>query len=72
MTAPGATPPAIINALRLATSEVMKDTAFQAELQALSIDPIADSTPESAKQYIRQELAKWGPIVRATGVKLEQ
>lgn len=72
VTAPGATPPVIIQALRVATGDVMKDTAFQAELQALSIDPIADSTPESAKQYIRQELAKWGPIVRATGVKLEQ
>lgn len=72
VTAPSATPPAVINALRVATSEVMKDSAFQAELQGLSIDPIADSTPESAKQYIRQELAKWAPIVRATGVKLDQ
>lgn len=72
VTAPAATPPALVNAIRNTTVEVMKDGAFQAELLALSIDPIADSTPEAARQYISQELAKWGPIVKATGVKLEQ
>ena len=72
VTAPATTAPALVNAIRNTTVEVMKDGAFQAELLALSIDPIADSTPEAARQYIRQELAKWGPIVKATGVKLEQ
>ena len=69
--APTGTPAAIISTLQAATAEVMRETAFQAELEGLSIDPIADSTPEKTKLFIRNELAKWAPIVRATGVKLE-
>jgi hypothetical protein len=53
------------------TAEIMTDKPFQAELEALSIDPIADSTPESTRQLIRVELAKCASIIKATGVKLE-
>ncbi len=69
--APTATPAAIIDALQSATAEIMRDTVFLSELEALSIVPITDSTPEKAKQYIRNELAKWAPLVKATGVKFE-
>jgi len=69
--APAGTPAAVTDKLQSVTAEVMGDKTFQAELEALSIDPIADSTPESTRQYIRTELAKWAPIIKATGVKLE-
>ena len=69
--APTGTPATIVNTLQSATADVMRETAFQAELEGLSIDPIADSTPEKTKLFIRNELAKWAPIVKATGVKLE-
>ncbi len=68
---PTGTPAAVTDKLQSATAEIMGDKVFQAELEALSIDPIADSTPESTRQFIRVELAKWAPIIRATGVKLE-
>ena len=30
-------------------------------------EPVLDSNPQRAAQFIRDELAKWGPIVKATG-----
>jgi tripartite-type tricarboxylate transporter receptor subunit TctC len=31
----------------------------------------AGGTPEQFAQFIRDELAKWGPVVKASGAKLD-
>jgi tripartite-type tricarboxylate transporter receptor subunit TctC len=31
----------------------------------------ADSTPESAAQWLRSEMAKWEPVVREAGIKTD-
>lgn len=69
--APVATPKPIIDRLYQATMKVMTDEAFQKDLESLSIDPVTDSSPEKATQFIKDELAKWAPIIKATGTKAQ-
>ena len=67
--APAGTPKPIINQLHQATMRIMADNAFQKDLESLSIEPVTDSDPEKATQFIRDELAKWAPIIKGTGMK---
>ena len=69
--APAGTPKAIIDTLYRASITVMVDEAFQKDLEALAIEPVTDSSPDKAAQFIQKERAKWGPIVKASGFKIE-
>ena len=69
--APAGVPRAVLTTLQSATAEIMRDAAVQAELEALMFEPVSDSTPERTQQFIRNELAKWAPIIKATGAKLD-
>eukprot|EP01041_Mallomonas_annulata_P021147 gene21147-41115_t len=60
-----------MNTLQTATAEIMRDGVFQEELGALMFEPVSESTPERTKAFIRGELAKWAPIIKATGTKLD-
>ena len=42
---------------------------MQAKLEDLTMQVRADSTPESAAQWLQAEMAKWEPIVRDAGIK---
>jgi hypothetical protein len=35
------------------------------------LKPIVDSGPEATRQFIAAELARWTPIIKATGFKME-
>jgi len=69
--APAGTPKLVIDSLHRASNAVLSDAAFQKELETLAIEPVTDSSPEKAARFIQQERAKWGPIVRQSGFKLE-
>jgi tripartite-type tricarboxylate transporter receptor subunit TctC len=32
---------------------------------------VRDSTPESAAEFLRSEIAKWEPIIRAAGIRAD-
>jgi hypothetical protein len=36
-----------------------------------SLEPILDSGPEEATSMVADELARWVPIIKATGFKME-
>lgn len=69
--APAGAPKPIVDQLHQATMKVMSDAAFQKDLEGLSIEPVTDSNPEKATQFIKDELAKWAPIIKATGTKVQ-
>ena len=69
--APAGTPKPVIEQLHKATMKVMSDAAFRKDLEGLSIDPVTDSNPEKAIRFIKEELAKWAPIIKATGTKAQ-
>ncbi len=71
LVAPAGVAPTVMGQLVSASGDIMRDSAFQGELEALMLEPVADSTPEATKAFIRSELAKWAPIIKATGTRLD-
>lgn len=69
--APAATPPEVLDLLNRATLQALAEPGFQEFMRANTIDPRPDSTPESTMAYIRSELDKWRPVIRATGMRIE-
>ena len=69
--APANTPRPIIERINQATQLVLRDEALQARLLQLGYEPMLDQGPEQAARFIREEQARWTPIIRASGAKLE-
>jgi tripartite-type tricarboxylate transporter receptor subunit TctC len=66
----GVTQP-IIERIAEATRQIMADADVQRILLASGFEPILDSGPEATRQFIGAELARWTPIIKATGFKME-
>ena len=64
-------PAPMVGTLHAATIATMRNDALRRELLELAIEPVTDSDPESAREYVRREIAKWAPLVRASGAKIE-
>src|SRR3977135_3034560 len=69
--APANVPKAIVDQVTDATRKVMADADFQRILVTSGFEPILDSGPEATRQFISEELARWTPIMKATGFKME-
>jgi tripartite-type tricarboxylate transporter receptor subunit TctC len=68
--APANTPSPIVVQLSEAMSNALADPAVFDRLQEVGIDPTPKSTPEQAAEFIKAELAKWAPIIRASGAEV--
>jgi tripartite-type tricarboxylate transporter receptor subunit TctC len=69
--APAATPRTIVDRIAEATRAAMADVEFQKVLIASGLEAIPDSSPDKAKQFIDEEITRWGPVVKAAGFKVE-
>jgi tripartite-type tricarboxylate transporter receptor subunit TctC len=69
--APAGAPPDVVQAIDAATRKVMTDKAFIEALEKIAAVPTTDTTPERTAKFIKDELAKWAPIIKAAGVKIE-
>lgn len=49
---------------------LLKQPQFRARMTEIGLDPVG-STPEEFDAYIRTEIAKWTPIVKASGAKAD-
>jgi len=61
----------IIEQIAEATRQMMGDTDVQRILVSSGFEPILDSGPEATRQFIAEELARWTPIIKTTGFKME-
>jgi len=68
--APAGTPKAVIARLNAELGRIMHDPALAQRFAATGTEPMT-STPEEFGDYIRQEIAKWGKVVRAAGLKAD-
>ena len=68
--APAKTPPAITARLNAELNTVLSDPALRERLATLGIEA-TPGTPEQFREQMRTDLANYGPIVRAAGIKLE-
>ncbi|MBY0266643.1 MAG: tripartite tricarboxylate transporter substrate binding protein [Burkholderiales bacterium] len=65
--APAKTPKPIIDRLYNVTTATMKLPEIRARLDQLGAEP-AGHTPEAFDQLIRDDIAKWGKVVKALGI----
>ena len=69
--APAKTPPAVVNLLSDGINKALADPAVFKRLQEAGIDPTPGSNPEKLADFVKAELAKWGPIIKASGAQLD-
>jgi tripartite-type tricarboxylate transporter receptor subunit TctC len=68
--APAGTPPTIIEQIAAATHQAMADKEFQKRLILAGFEPVTDSGPEQTAQFIREELVRWTPLLKASGIRM--
>ncbi len=68
--APARTPPAVLARLNSELNAVLNDPAVRERLATLGIEP-TPGTPEQFRQQMQKDLAAYGPIVKAAGIKLD-
>src|SRR5271169_1430987 len=69
--APAGTPKAIIEQIAQATRTALAERAYQQMLIESGFEPDTDSTPERFRSLIEDDLARWAPLVKAIGLKLD-
>jgi tripartite-type tricarboxylate transporter receptor subunit TctC len=68
--APARTPPAIIAQFQADTVAALADPAIRQRIDQLGLRAIG-STPAELGAFVKSEMDKWGPIIKAAGIKVE-
>jgi tripartite-type tricarboxylate transporter receptor subunit TctC len=68
--APGGTPRPIIDQVASVTREIMADQDFQKKLVAAGFEPVTDSGPEKTAKFVQDELKRWTPLLKASGIQM--
>jgi len=69
--APSGTARPIIDQIAQATRTAMADREFRQLLIASGFEPYPDSGPEHARRFLADEIARWSPVIKAIGLKLD-
>jgi tripartite-type tricarboxylate transporter receptor subunit TctC len=69
--APAGTPQPIIDKLSDAINQSLTDPKVISALKNAGIDPTPGSTPKSTADFIKAELDKWAPIIKASGAQVD-
>ena len=67
--APAGTSRTIIDQIANATRQAGADDDFQKKLIAAGFEPVADSGPEQTAKFVHEELVRWTPLLKASGIK---
>ena len=67
---PAATPRPIVDRLNAEVMKALQNPEVRAKLAAQGAEPLG-STPAEYGAYVKKELARWGSVVKATGVTIE-
>ena len=68
--APAGTAPAVIAKLSGAFHAALTDADVRRKLAQAGVTP-SPSTPEDFARYLKQEIARWGRLIREKGIKGE-
>jgi tripartite-type tricarboxylate transporter receptor subunit TctC len=66
---PPSTPKPIVDVLSQANQKVLASPDMQEFLRKAGAEAVTTSSPERATQFLQQELKRWAPIVRETGIE---
>jgi tripartite-type tricarboxylate transporter receptor subunit TctC len=68
--APAATPAAIVTRLNAEVAKILQSADVREKLAAQGAEPMP-GTPQAFASFMREEMAKWAPVVKQAGVKLD-
>lgn len=68
---PAGTPKNVVDTIDRASKKLIADPTAIKFLEDIAAVPASDTSPERTAKFIKDELAKWAPIIRAAGVKIE-
>ncbi|TMK19942.1 MAG: tripartite tricarboxylate transporter substrate binding protein [Alphaproteobacteria bacterium] len=69
--APSGTPKEIIEQIAQVTRTATAEAAYRQMLIESGFEPDVDSTPEKFRRVIEEDIARWSPLVKAIGLKLD-
>ena len=69
--APAGTPKDVVAKLNAAANKALSNPQVIDSLKKAGIDPTPGSTPESTSDFVKAELAKWAPIIKASGAQVD-
>jgi tripartite-type tricarboxylate transporter receptor subunit TctC len=69
--APAGVPRPIIDRLAREIAALVSAPETRTKLNALALEPLTGSTPDTFAAYVKSEVERWAPIVRASGASLE-
>jgi tripartite-type tricarboxylate transporter receptor subunit TctC len=69
--APTGTPRPIIDEIAGVTLQILADEEFQKALIQAGFEPVTDSGPEQTAKFIQEELVRWTPVLKASGIKMD-
>lgn len=67
---PSGTPPETVQAINQAFNQAAKQEAIQRRLTDMTMTVRSDTTPETARQWLMDEIAKWDRIIKDAGIKI--
>ncbi|HET7159660.1 MAG TPA: tripartite tricarboxylate transporter substrate-binding protein, partial [Burkholderiales bacterium] len=70
LVAPKGTPKAIVTQLHTGLVKALNQPDTKARLGTLGIEGIG-SRPEEFRAYLREEVAKWGKVIKSAGLKAQ-
>jgi tripartite-type tricarboxylate transporter receptor subunit TctC len=69
--APGGTPRDLVNRLSAETAKAIHESDIRERFNQIGIEPVGN-TPEQARTFLVEEIAKWAKVITTAGVKAEQ
>jgi len=61
----------VVDTIDQATRKVMADPSTIKFLEDIAAVPTTDTTPQRTAKFIADELAKWAPVIKDSGIKIE-
>ena len=68
---PAGMPQPVVDTLDQASRKLMQDPEMVKFLEDIAAVPTTDTSPQRTAKFINDEIAKWAPVIRAAGVKIE-
>jgi tripartite-type tricarboxylate transporter receptor subunit TctC len=68
--APAGTPRPIIERIAGASHRAMADKEFQKRLIQAGFEPVMNSGPEQTAKFVKEELVRWTPLLKASGLEM--
>jgi len=68
---PAGLPKNVVDTIDQASRKLMADASVIKFLEDIAAVPTTDTSPERTAKFIKDEIAKWAPVIKAAGVKIE-